>query len=120
MANPAKKPEPTVDPVISVTKCDMCDKAADFKVSNPSARDQNVCKAHLPWIYNINFLPENVSALNSANQIYASALKEKASRSEGGYRVDESGENSDQASTSGTEQGDSPKGTFPAGDTGGN
>jgi hypothetical protein len=113
------KPEPTADPVLSTTKCDLCDKFADFGVMNPGARDQAVCKAHLPWIYNINALPENVVPLKSHGQIYAAALKEKELQGLGGRKY-ASGENSDKASTPSAKQSNGAKGTVPTGDTSGN
>ena len=35
-------------------KCDVCDKTADLLMYNISAKDQQVCEGHLPWIYNID------------------------------------------------------------------
>lgn len=107
------------EPALSTTKCDMCDKFADFEIINPAARDQAVCTAHLPWIYNIKSLPENVVPLKSRAQALAAAVKEKNSRGSGGFKG-ESGANSDEASTSSTEQSDGAKGTVPSGDSSGN
>jgi len=119
MTGTAPKPEPTVDPVLSTTKCDKCDKFADFGIMNPGARDQAVCTAHLPWIYNINYLPENVVPLKSHTQIYAEAVKEKNLRGNGGSKY-ASGADSDKTSTSGTKQSDGAKGPVSSGDTSGN
>lgn len=104
---------------ISKVKCDLCDTPADFKISNPSAKDQSVCKAHLPWIYNIKALPENVVSLDSEAQLYAAALREKELAGSGEVK-NASRKNSDKASASSTKQSDSAEGTVPAGDTSGN
>jgi hypothetical protein len=91
----------------SEVKCDVCNTPADFSIINASAKDQLVCKEHLPWIYKDRPLPENVSSID------VTTVKKDESKNA-------SGKNSDKASTSSAKQGDLAEGPIPTGDTSGN
>jgi len=87
-----------------ITKCDKCSKAAVFHIDNPSAANQDVCELHLPWIYNINALPQNVTKHVNLD------IKEKVK--------DESRENTNKTSSSSTKQNNAPTGPVSTGSTG--
>jgi len=88
-------------------KCDACNTPADFSIVNASAKDQLVCKEHLPWIYKDKPLPKNVSSID-VTTVKKDELKNA------------SGKNPDKASTPSAKQSDVPEGTVPSGDTSGN
>lgn len=73
-------------------KCDVCDSGADLLIFNVSAKDQKVCEKHLPWIYNVDNLPSNVSRYPKVPKV-----KEEVKS--------ESGKNSGKAGSSSTKQG---------------
>ena len=91
----------------SEVKCDVCNTPADFSIVNASAKDQLVCKEHLPWIYKGKPLPENVSSID------VTTVKKDESKNA-------SGKNSNKASTPSAKQGNLAEGTVPAGDISGN
>ena len=84
-------------------KCDVCDKTADLLIYNISAKDQQVCEGHLPWIYNIDNLPSNVSRLPKLK------VQEEVK--------DAGGKNPNKASTSSSKQNNLSTGTVSSGDT---
>jgi hypothetical protein len=86
-------------------KCDICDKDAELLIFNISANDQKVCESHLPWIYNVDNLPDNVSRYPKIEKVQEEVKSE-------------SGKNSSKASASSAKQSNTGTGPISTGSTG--